>query len=389
MSDRRLVSPTEISERPLQWLWPDLIPLGAVTVLDGDPGCGKSSISYDLAARVTTGRPIPECDAATIGPAGVILIQGEDLAGQTVLPALRAAGADLNKVRLLDRSRFIKSPLRLPKDLGVVRKAVEEMQAKLVVIDPFGMFSDGNPNSESATRKALGPLAVLAEKHDLVAIIVRHFRKSESDNPLYAGLGSIAIIGAVRSGLAVLADPSSEDKHQHVLAQTKGNLASATSLSYRTIKRMDGTIGVEWLGPSQYTAADLMGGMADDHSAVAEAEYVLYSILVKGPVPAKKCIALGKEAGVCERTLKRAKRRMGVPSWKEGSGKKCKWLWELPNDPILLKRFHDKDVAQLVERLVHGKVARAQSDGKAGVDHENRHGDRPDDDGGNEVGVVG
>ena len=67
--------------------------------------------------------------------------------------------------------------------------------------------------------------------------------------------------------------------HQHVLAQSKGNLASAASLSYHTIKRHDGTIGVEWLGSCQYTAADLMGGHTDDNSAVAEAEYVLYSIL--------------------------------------------------------------------------------------------------------------
>jgi hypothetical protein len=387
MSDRRLVSPTEISERPLQWLWPDHIPLGAVTVLDGDPGCGKSTITYDIAARVTTGRPMPNCETATIGPAGVIIIQGEDMAGQTVLPNLRAAGADLTKIKLLDRSRFIEDPLRLPNDLDVIRQAAIEVQAKLAIIDPFTAFLAGNSNGDAAVRKALGPLSVFAEQYDLAGLIVRHLRKSGASNPLYAGLGSIGIIGAVRSGLVVLADLSSEDKHQHILTQTKGNLASAASLTYQTIKRRDGTIGVEWLGPSQHTAADLMG-MTDDHSAMAEAEYVLFSILVEGPVPAKECIKLAGEAGVTERTLKRAKKRMGVPSWKEGSGKKCKWLWELPNDPKLLKRFKDKDIAQLVERLVHGNVARAQSAEKAG--HQGlQAGDQQDDDGGDEVGAVG
>ncbi len=389
MSDRRLVSPSEISERPLQWLWPDRIPLGAVTVLDGDPGSGKSTITLDIAARVTTGRPMPGCDTATVDPAGVVIVQGEDMAAQTVLPNLRAAGADLTKIRLLDRSQFTESPLRLPHDIPVIEQAVVEVQAKFLAIDPFNAFHAGNSNSDSAVRKALGPLSVFAERRDLANVIARHMGKAGRSNPLYAGLGSIGIIGVARSGLMVLADPASEDKHQHVLAQSKGSLAAAASLSYRTIKRHDGTLGVEWLGTSQYSAADLMGGVADDNSAVAEAEYVLYSILVVGPVPARECIKLAGEAGVCERTLKRAKKRMGVHSWKESSGKDCRWLWELPNDSKLLKRFHDKDISQLVERLVHGNVARAQSKGKAGVEHEDRQGDEHDDDGGNEVGVVG
>ena len=271
----------------------------------------------------------------------------------------------------------------------MIEQAVVEVQAKLVIIDPFTAFLAGNSNGDAAVRKALGPLSVFAEHHGLAVLIVRHLRKSGASNPLYAGMGSIGIIGAVRSGLVVCNDPGSEDQHQHLLAQSKGNLASAASLTYRTIKRPDGTIGVEWLGPSNHSAADIVGSVIDDRSAVAEAEYVLFSILVEGPVPAKECIKLAGEAGVCERTLKRAKKRMGVHSWKEGSGKDCRWLWELPNDVELLNRFHDKDIAQIVERLVHGNVARAQSAGKPGVDHKHRQGDGHDDDGGNEVGVIG
>ena len=106
MFDRQLVSPAEIHERSLRWIWPNRIPSGAVTVMDGDPGCGKSSITYDIAARVTIGRPMPACNATAITPAGVIVVQGEDLAGQTVVPSLCAAGADMTRIKLLDRSRF-------------------------------------------------------------------------------------------------------------------------------------------------------------------------------------------------------------------------------------------------------------------------------------------
>jgi hypothetical protein len=387
MTDRRLVSPAEITERPPYWLWPDRIPLGAITALDGDPGSGKSTVTYEITARVTTGRAMPNCNAATLDPAGVILLQAEDMAGQTVLPNLRAAGADLSRLKLLDRSRFASFPMTLPYDLPLIQRAVDEVQAKLVVIDPFTAFLPGSSSSDTAVRKALGPLAVFAEDKDLAVVIVRHLRKSGSSNPLYAGLGSIGVIGAVRSGLVVLNDPTSDDRHQHVLAQSKGNLASAASLSYRTIKRSDGTIGVEWLETSQYTAADLMGDVVSDvHSALADAQYVLYSILAEGPVPAKMCVQLAREAAVTERTLKRAKQQMGVRSWKEGSGEDCRWLWELPNDPKLLQRFKDKDIASLIERLIHGDVARAQSGGKTGTGVQ--RGDHRDDDGGDEVGAV-
>jgi RecA-family ATPase len=190
MIDRRLVSPAELAERPLRWLWRDRIPLGAITVLDGDPGCGKSTIAYDIAAHVTTGRPMPNCTTATVEPAGVIIIQGEDMAGQSVVPALRAAGADLTKIKLLDRNRFIESPLLLPNDMPIIEHAVNDVQAKLVIIDPFTMFLAGNSNGDAAVRRALGPLAAFAEQHDLAILIVRHLRKSGASNPLYAGLGT-------------------------------------------------------------------------------------------------------------------------------------------------------------------------------------------------------
>ena len=103
------------------------------------------------------------------------------MAGQTVLPNLRAAGADLTKIKLLDRSRFIESPLLLPGDIPVIEQAVVELQAKLVVIDPFTAFLAGNSNGDAAVRKALGPLSVFAEKYDLAVLIVRHLRKSGAE----------------------------------------------------------------------------------------------------------------------------------------------------------------------------------------------------------------
>jgi hypothetical protein len=89
--DRRLVAVTEIVNRPIEWLWPERIPFQAITLLDGPPGTGKSVLTYDLVARLTSGKPLPNCSEA-FSPAGVVLLQAEDSISGTVLPNLQAMG---------------------------------------------------------------------------------------------------------------------------------------------------------------------------------------------------------------------------------------------------------------------------------------------------------
>jgi hypothetical protein len=385
MSERRLVSPSEIEERPLRWLWPDRIPLGAITTLDGDPCGGKSSITYDIAARVTTGRPLPGCDAATIPAAGVVLLQAEDNLGEIVVPRLRALGADMDRIKLFDRKLFAEQPLVLPDDLPLIETAVGDIHARLVVIDPLTAFLGGNSNSDMSVRRAFGPMAAFAEHCDVAVNVVRHLRKTGARNPLYGGMGSIGIIAAARAGLLVGPDPASEDKFRHVLAQSKGSLSDPASLSYRTVKRDDGVIVVEWLGPTKYSAADLAAAnaAAAEHSMLLEAQYVLYSILAEGQVPANDVIRLAKTAGVSERTLKRAKRDLGVSSWKRGSGPGSRWFWELPQDDKLLRRFKDKDLDCLLNELIYGGSAPTPPKGKTKCDDDtHRDDDHPGDEDG-------
>ena len=234
MTTRRLVSPGEIRERPTCWLWSDRIPLGTITTLDGDPCSGKSTTTCDLAARVTTGRAMPECDKS-IPPAGVVLLQAEDSLGTTVLPNLRAAGADMDRIRLFDKSLFVGQPLVLPDDLPLIETAVADIHAKLVVIDPLTAFLGGNANSDMSVRKTLGPVAAFAERYDLAVVVVRHFRKTGTRNPLHRASGSIGVIAAARAGLFVGPDPDSDDNYRHVLRKAKATCPmpsrSATALS--------------------------------------------------------------------------------------------------------------------------------------------------------------
>jgi hypothetical protein len=160
--DRRLIRMSEVRPQPQLWLWPGRIPLGAITVLEGDPGQGKSVVSFDIAGRLTAGRPMPLCDAAA-APAGVVLLQGEDDLAAVVRPRLEAAGADLSRVIAFDKAGSAGRPLVLPDDLPLIEKAAAAVQARLVVIDPLPSFVQGL-SSDQGARQALGPLTAFAER---------------------------------------------------------------------------------------------------------------------------------------------------------------------------------------------------------------------------------
>ena len=278
-SQRDLVALNDIPEERLDWVWPNRIAVGAVTTLDGDPGQAKSTVAHDLIARLTCGRPMPNCTGA-LPPAGAVILGAEDGLGNTVKPRLQAAGADLRKVYVYDPRRFADRPLVLPDDLGVVEAAAGEVGAKLVMIDPFTAFLAGTANSERAVRAAIGALVGLAERLGLAVLLLRHLTKGGGSNPLYRGLGSIGVVAAARSALLAVTDPNADDPFQHVLAQVKTNLSVAPSLVYRTAKR-GSVVTVEWLGESPCTAGDLTGGRAE-HSLLTEGAPSLRAGTVRG-----------------------------------------------------------------------------------------------------------
>ncbi|MCH7725650.1 MAG: AAA family ATPase [Planctomycetes bacterium] len=343
MTDHRLVRLNRVAERERSFLWEGRIVLGGLTVLDGDPGNGKSGIAYDFAARVTTGRPMPFCEART-EPSGVILLQAEDSLGCDVLPNLRAAGANTDRILAYNRSS---APLTFPADIAVIEDAITEVNAKLVVIDPIASFLGVSMSQNQCVRRALAPLADLADRRNVAIVMVRHLTKSGGARALYRGAGSIAIIGAARSGLVVGDDPACEDKHHHILAQSKGNRASAGSIAYRTVLNRDGTIGVEWLGESSCSTDEIIVS-AQKHvrSAFKEAIEVLREILSEGPLSAKEVIKLAADAGVAKRTLYRAKAQLDVTSRKIGGGPNAAWLWESPDG-----------IGRLLDTLIYGPAA--------------------------------
>src|SRR5690349_3540750 len=184
---------SEITPRPVEWLWPGRLPAGKLTILDGDPGLGKSFLALDLCARLSTGRPWPDGTPGP-GPAACIFLNGEDGEEDTTTPRLRALGGDPGRVTLLDgRDRDLTAPLSLPAHADALDALVARTQARLLVIDPVMAFFAASVNtaSDQGIRRALAPLVALARRHACAVLLLRHLNKTGGGRALYRGLGSI------------------------------------------------------------------------------------------------------------------------------------------------------------------------------------------------------
>ena len=324
---------SEVEPERVSWLWPGRLPLGKLSVLDGDPGLGKSAVTLDLAARVSAGLELP--DGELCEPAGVVLLSAEDGLADTIRPRLDAAGADTG--RIVGLSPMVEGsssgqPISIPKDLNMIERAIGRVGASLVVVDPLMAFLSGGTDShkDQDIRRVLTPLASLAERTRAAVLVVRHLNKAAGGNTLYRGGGSIGIIGAARSGLVIAPDP--EDPEPRLLAANKHNLSkAASSLVFHVGTSTNGAARVVWGGTSNLSAGDILREPADpeQRSALSEAMEFLLKELADGRVAAELVKKDARAAGVSERTLKRAKRALGVGSEKEGDGT---WSWVPPNE---------------------------------------------------------
>jgi hypothetical protein len=321
----------DVEPEKVEWLWDRRIPLGKITVLDGDPGNGKSVITTDLAARLSVGRRFPDgqpCEAA-----GVVIMNAEDGLADTIRPRLDAAGGDASRVLSLATvpvgDHGDERHLTIPEDIPIIQAGIERVGAKLVIIDPLMAYLSGNSNAhkDQDVRRALAPLARMAERTG-AALLVRHLNKAQGGNALYRGGGSIGIIGAARSGLLVGVHP--EDEQMRVLAGQKSNLSPMPdSLAYRIATAANEAARIEYAGTTEAKADTLLRTPqdAEERSALGEAIRFLRDELSEGPMWAKAVKDCARKLEISEGTLKRAKGALGVQSAKEGEEG---WTWHLP-----------------------------------------------------------
>jgi hypothetical protein len=324
----RLLS--DVVPERVEWLWQGRIPKGKLTVVEGDPGTGKSTMIMDLVARVSAGQLMPD-DSAGGEAAGVVILSAENGLADTVRPRLDAAGGDPARVLALPtkyddnaRDRL----LSLPEDIPLIARGIDRVEAELVTIDPlvayFGSKIDSHRDQD--VRRVLADLADLAEWTGAAVVVIRHLNKTVGGNPLYRGGGSIGITAAARSVLLVAKDPEDEDRR--VLAVQKSNLAKpVTSLAFSLEEADNGAGRVTWCEESPLGAGALLAGNYADgnRTQLEKAMVFLPNILQGGQVLVKQVLEEGNEAGFSKRTLERAKDKLGVVSIRQGDG----WAWTL------------------------------------------------------------
>ncbi len=336
----RLIAASTIQPEPVTWAFRQLIPLGALTIIAGNPGLGKSTIALEVAARLSLG----EAEGDLKGqPVSIVIASAEDSPATTLVPRLTTAGADLDSVHFtqVELNGFVGS-LALPEHLDALTEQMKEVQARILIIDPLMAHLPGKINSwrDQDIRCALAPLARLAEELDAAVIAIAHLNKSETSEALVRVGGSIGIVAAARSVLLAVPDPENPEGRDRVLGQVKSNLGPrANPLRYyiesRTIQdRIAGAIetcGVVWNGEAPNLNPDelLVRYDQEERTRLDEAKEWLREALDKADRPVDELVREARKAGHSEPTLRRAKVALRVKSTKkEFSGK---WCWTLPN----------------------------------------------------------
>jgi len=365
------VTPEEVT-----WLWSGRLPKGKLTIFDGDPDMGKSVVTVDIAARVSTGRDFP--DGAKCEAGNVIIVNVEDGAADTIVPRLTAAGADLDRIYILSSIPDGKGGTRLlnlPDDVPLLERLIKKREAVLLIIDPVLTMLSGDANKDQDARKALMPVGHMAERTDCAVAAVRHLNKSIGLKAIQRGGGNMGLIGVARAGSFFANHP--EDEALRVMAPHKSNLAEKPpALSYRIVTAaFHTTARIEWMGTVEHDADALAAGGATtphEKTVMADAVEFLRDELSDGPMWAKQVFRDAKDAGIAEITLRRAKTTLRVKSEKIGVEG---WQWELPSKE---DHPHGDDYHDDVDHLQKGSSTSEENPPYVGEDDQGDQGDHHD-----------
>jgi hypothetical protein len=330
-----LVAASKIRMENATFAWYPYCPLGALTVLAGIGGLGKSHLAIEMTARATRGQLAGDLHDE---PVNVVVATAEDSLSATMVPRLVATGADL------DRITFVRPEAEfcIPDDVSSLAKEIDRVGARILVIDPLVAFVPLriDAHKDQHARNALKPLATMATEADIAVIAVMHLNKSAEAGALFLRVsGSVGFMNAARSALLVAQDP--KDEQVRVMAHGKYNLSEpGEAVSFRIEGvEVDGdddepirTSRMAWLGASDLSIGELL---RHDHrrDAGEGAESWLVAQLSHGPQPTRWLKVGAEEAGIKWRTVERAKDELGVIAERVGGlGAQGNWTWRLPNE---------------------------------------------------------
>src|SRR5262249_55478274 len=273
---------SKIAIEPVRWLWDQRIAIGKLCLIAGEPGLAKSQVTLWLGAAVTTGDALPSSGTAPYGR--VVILSAEDAPEDTIIPRLKAVGADLDRISVISmvpETRDGVSSQRsfdLQLDLPALEKAIINLaDVKLIIIDPIASYMgkrvDSHKNAE--VRAVLEPVATFAAKHKITVLGITHFSKGAGPTAINKFIGSIAFIAAARSAFVVTMDPESEDEDRRLFLPVKNNLAKLghglASRVEQVVIDQDGTnmltSHIRWLNETiERNANAVLAALAEEHS---------------------------------------------------------------------------------------------------------------------------
>ena len=312
MSALKLINMQDVEVEEVKWLIYPFIPYGKITIIQGDPGEGKTTLVLQIIARLTKGESIVNEEAKE--PINVIYQTAEDGLADTIKPRLLSADADCSKVLVIDDKD---TPLTM-RDVRL-EQAIVETNAKLVVLDPIQGFlgADVDMHRANEIRPVMKHISELAEKYKCAIILIGHMNKSSMGKSAYRGLGSIDFQAAARSVLIV--GRIKDEPEIRVVCQTKSSLApEAKSLAFRLSEEN----GFEWIGDYDVTADDLLSGSAKGKKKQMAMEF-LENTLADGQMPYTELLELAKQKGISEKTLRNAKDELGIKAKRANN----QWYW--------------------------------------------------------------
>lgn len=333
----KLINMGTVEVEQIEWLLYPFIPFGKVTIIQGDPGEGKTTMVLQIIAKLTRGEPIllnlqsskeAQKDSEEnlkqevlpqdnpMQPVNVIYQTAEDGLGDTIKPRLLAAGADCSRVLVIDDRE---QPLTM---LDVrLEEAIMQTKARMVVLDPIQGFlgTDVDMHRANEIRPLMKRMAVLAEKYHCAIILIGHMNKNSNGKSSYRGLGSIDFQAAARSVLIV--GRLKDEPETRVMCHVKSSLApEGKSVAFR----LDKETGFQWIGEYDISADDLLSGEARGQKSRIAKEFLL-DILADGGMAQKKIEEEASKQGIKKKTLRNAKQELEIDSVKRGN----QWFWIL------------------------------------------------------------
>lgn len=321
----KLIHMEDVVSKEVEWLWYPYIPYGKITIIEGDPGEGKTTLVLKLAAALSMGLPLPCDDDKEYEPIHIIYQTAEDGIEDTIKPRLEKAGADCSMIRVIDETD---KELSMTDDR--LEQAIIETGARLIILDPIQAYIGATVDMHRANeiRPVLKHLGIIAEKHNCAIILIGHMNKASGSKSTYRGLGSIDVQATARSVLLVA---RLRDKPNiRIMAHDKSSLAPAgDAIGFE----MTEDNGMVCIGPYDITIDELLSGnegRGKKKLDIAE-NFIKEYFGTNKVIPSNEIMMEAAKRSIKRNTLLSAKKKLGITSDKEkAEDGTIYWTWIMP-----------------------------------------------------------